>query len=412
MLLFLLFNLSAFFSGSESAFFSIDELSLKKLRKQEHVLASLMLRLLEKREKLLTTILLGNEVVNVAISSVSAALFMDAFGEKWVGASVFVTTFFLLVYGELLPKVIAVRYNTLWAGLAAPFLILFSYLLFPLRVVLEWISLIISRLVGKEDVSIKEEDFKVLVEEARSRGQLEELEKRMIYSVFEFTELRVKDVMVPEPDVFMVDIDTPIEELKSVVESKKFSKIPVYEGERDNVLGYVKITDLLPVFRGLDSRPLRELKRDCPFVPETLSLQELLNRFQSEKFEIAMVVDEHGAVQGLVVLEDILEELVGEIWDEYDVVKPLVLKVKEGVYEVEARCPLAELKEVLGLSFPEDLGVDTVGGLVMHLLGRVPKQGERAYYKGWSFTVIEATKRRVLRVKVERVEDEVFRDEG
>lgn len=169
-LLFVLFNLSAFFSGSESAFFSLDEFKLKRLKQQENVFASLILRLLSNKEKLLTTILLGNEVVNVAISSVSAALFMDVFGEKWVGASVFVTTLFLLIYGELFPKVIAVKYNTLWAGFAAPLLLLVSYILFPLRLILEGISKITSSIVGKEDVVIKEEDFKVIVDEAESRG--------------------------------------------------------------------------------------------------------------------------------------------------------------------------------------------------------------------------------------------------
>lgn len=228
---------------------------------------------------------------------------------------------------------------------------------------------------------------------------------------FEFTELKVKDVMVPEPDIFMVEIGIDVEKLKRLVEEKKFSKIPVYEGERDNVLGYLKVTNLIPVFRGLEQRDLRELVRECPFVPETLSIQELLNRFQSEKFEIAMVINEHGSLVGLVVLEDILEELVGEIWDEYDVVKPLINKLDEDIYEVEAKCPIEDLQELLDLSLPEDLEVDTVGGLVMHLFGKVPRSGESLVYEGWRFTVLDATKRRILRVRVERLRDEVSGDQ-
>ncbi len=394
LVLFALFNLSAFFSGSETAFFSLDELSLRGE-------GGLVGRLMKNRERLLTTVLLGNEVVNVAASSVSASLFMDAFGEKWVGASVFVTTFFLLIYGELLPKTMAVRYNRVWAQTAAPFLFALSFALAPLRVLLEGVGRLTTCVVGREEVVIKEEDFKFIVDEAKSKGELEERERRMIYQVFEFTELQVKEIMVPEPDVFMVDVGVELSELERMLHANRFSKIPVYEGSRDNVLGYVKITDLLPVFKGMEKATLRELLRPCYFVPETKSVQELLREFQMKRIDIAMVVNEYGALEGIVTLEDILEELVGEIRDEYDSEGPAVEEV-EGGYLVDAAFPLDDFCELLGMEVP-DMDVETVGGFVLHLFGRVPARGESVEHGAWRFTVEEAAKRRIKKVRVERL---------
>ena len=401
VVLIVLFNLSAFFSGSETAFFSLEERLLKK--------RGVLRRLLSNKERLLTTILLGNEVVNVAASSIAASLFMDAFGERWVGLSVFVTTFFLLIYGELLPKSIAVKYNRIWATLAAYPLAFISIVLFPARMILEGVSSFVSALVGREERVIREDDFKVLVSEAESRGVLEEKEKEMIFQVFRFTELQVKDIMVPEPDIFMVDVNIHIERLRELLKTNKFSKIPVYEGTRDNVLGYVKVTDIVSIFKGMKKASLRDILRQCYFVPETKSIQELLREFQLKKIEMAIVVNEYGSVEGLVTLEDILEELVGEIRDEYDREEPLIVEDGSG-YIVDAKCPIHELCELLDIKLPEGAYVDTAGGLVLHLFGRVPSLGESVSYMGWRFTVVEAVKRRIKKLRIER--DEVSRDQG
>ncbi len=408
----MLFNLSAFFSGSETAFFSIDDVAVKSLDRDNTIFSRIMLSLLRNRERLLTTVLLGNEIVNVAISALSASLFMDAFGEEWVGISVFVTTFFLLIYGELLPKVVAVRYNRIWAYLASPFLWFLSAFFAPLRLVLEGASHLVTVVFGKEDVAIKEEDFKVIVDEAKSRGELEEKERRMIYRVFEFTELQVREIMVPEPDIFMVEVSISPEKLKTLVKEHRYSKIPVYEGERDNIIGYIKITDVLPVFKGLKEKALRDLIRPCYFVPETKSVQELLREFQQNRIDMAIVVNEYGAVEGLVTLEDILEELVGEIRDEYDEEREMIESLGDGTYLVDALCPLEDFLGLLGEEPPEDLDVDTAGGFVMHIFGRVPFKGESVCYgKGWRITVEDTLRRRIRKIKVER-EDEVSGNQG
>ncbi len=402
LVLVVLFNLSAFFSGSETAFFSIDEVSARGVG-GESVLDRLMMRLLNSKEKLLSTVLLGNEVVNVAISSITASLFMDAFGERWVGASVFVTTLFLLIYGELVPKVVAVRYNRTWALLAAPLLVVFSVVLAPVRILLEGVSKGVSAIVGKEDTSIGEADFKAIVDEARSRGVLEERERSMIYSVFRFSDLQVREIMVPEPDIFMVDVNEPLDRLKEEVKRHRFSKIPVYEGERDNVVGYIRITDLLPVFKGLCDRGIRDLVLPCYFVPETKPVRELLKEFQSKRIDMALVVNEYGALEGLVTLEDILEELVGEIWDEYDQERKLIVE-DGGGYLVDALCPVDEFSSLVGVEVPEDAQVDTVGGLVLHLFGRIPRVGEELLWEGLRFRVVEMSGRRIRRVRVDRYE--------
>ncbi len=408
-MLFILFNLSAFFSGSETAFFSIDDVTARRIAREGGLFSGVVAKLLERKERILSTVLLGNEVVNVAISSISASIFMDVFGERWVGASVFVTTLFLLIYGEFVPKVVAVKNNVIWARLSAPFIMLFSFLLAPLRILLESVANAVTRIVGSEEACIKEADFKVLVDEAKSRGLLEERERRMIYRVFRFTELQVKEIMVPEPDVFMVEINTSWEELKRRILQERFSKVPVYEKERDNVIGYIKITDLLPVFKGLKRADLKSLIRPCYFVPETKPVQELLREFQTKGIDMAMVINEYGALEGLVTLEDILEELVGEIWDEYDRERVLIQRDGDG-YIVDALCPVEELCSLLNVECPDDIGVETAGGFVLHLFGRVPKCGESVEYKGWRFTVVDTVKRRIRRIRVER--DEVSGDEG
>ena len=408
-LLILLLNLSAFFSGSETAFFSLDTLKLSQLENENSFVATVILKLVRQRERLLTTILLGNEIVNVAISSVSASLFMRLLGDRWVALSVFITTFFILFYGEMLPKLFAVKHNILWAKLASLPLYMFTVLTFPLRWILEGISKLVTALVGTEEGHIKEEEFKSLVKEAQIKGEIEEKEKDMIYKVFRFTEITVSHVMVPEPDIFMVSVDTDIKELADALKKpeNRHSKIPVYEGVRDNVLGYVHIKDLLPVFKGLEEKSLKELILPCLFVPKTKPVQEMLEEFQKKKIDIAIVVDEYGSVEGLVTLEDILEEIVGEIQDEFDREREMVKEISENEILLDATLPIYEAKEIIGLEVPDNLDVDTIGGYVLHLFGGIPEEKEEVEADGWRFVVDKMRGKRIIKIRAIKKNNEI-----
>lgn len=401
--IFILLNLSAFFSGSETAFFSLNRVILNRLKKEKNLSSMLILKLLENKEGFLTTILLGNEIVNVSISALSASFSMTLLGNEAVSYMVFVITFIILIYGEIVPKLIAVRFNILWARIACFPLYLFFVVSSPFRFILELVAEKVSS-IFKEETAFKEEEIKALISEAHLKGEIEDKEKKMIYNIFKFTDITVKEIMTPEPDMLAVPVNIEIDTLKSLLKENPHSKIPVYEGDKDNIIGYIHIKDLLPVLKGLSNQTLKDLLRECPFVPETKAIYEMLKEFQYKKIDIAIVINEYGGVEGLVTLEDILEEIVGEIRDEFDKESPIFEKIEENRFLIDARIPLEEVVELLKLELPEEPDVETFGGFLFHLFGKIPEKNETVEYKGWRFKVIETRKRRIIKVMAEKLQ--------
>lgn len=399
----LLLFLSALISGSEAAFFSLNE---RKLEEKSVYPFTLVKRLIKDREALLTTLLVMNEVVNITLSAYIANVCMDISGSIGAGYAGFISFFAILYFGEFFPKALGVRYNYFWTITVSPFIFVLVYITYPLRIFLYFVSKLVSSLVGEE-----EERMDLIVKHATESGVLEADEGEMIKEALAFSELTAKDVMVPEPYIFMVPLDVTIEELKELVKINCYSKIPVYEGTRDNIIGYVKISDIVGALYGLKDFDLRKVLRPVHFVPETRLIGDLIEDFKNLGLELVIVVDEYGSITGLLTLEDIMEEVVGDIPAEHEEEKEYVRKIDDGTFVVGGLTKIEDLSKHVEL--PEDLpDVDTVGGLVLHLFGRIPRVGSEVGLGNLRFIVSKMEGKRIKEILVnivEKEEDEVLR---
>jgi putative hemolysin len=311
-----------------------------------------------------------------------------------------------LVLGELVPKALALRYTERIAlVVAAPFRLMFS----ALRFVVEFLAAstrFVLRLLGVREhgprTFVSEEEIKHLVAQGRQQGVLDQTEMELIHSVFEFTDTPVRKVMVPRPKIFGLEADTPPSEVGTLIVESGFSRIPVFEGGLDNVLGVVYVKDALRLLEKRQPVVIRKVLHPVHLVPETKKVGELLKELQKRRSHMAIVVDEHGSVSGLVTLEDLLEEIVGEIQDEYDWEERSVEKLRDGSLVVEGTLPAAELRESHGVPLPEG-EFETVAGFMLEQLGSVPKGGEVVETPGWRYTVVDVEKNRVSKVKIEKL---------
>lgn len=397
---------SAFFSGTEAAVFSLQPLELERLRQREGgVMVRALKKLLSQREALLTTVLIGNEVVNVAVSSLAASLALDFWGDKGLGISVAVMTFLLVLYGEVAPKAWAVSKAAAWALWASVPLLAFSYLIFPVRWLLSRLAGGVSRALPQEERGLGEREFKALVREGRRKGVIKDAEQEMILKVFRFSHTRVGEIMTPRTEMFVLEVNTSPGEAYQRVREVTYREVPLYEGDLDNIVGIMRTKDLLGLPWGVVKiESLREIMSEPYFVPESKEVTELLREFQKKRLHMAIVIDEYGGVAGLVTLEDVIEELVGEISDEFDREGEELEETTPGVYRASPRMALEDLRERLSIVPPDDVDIDTVGGLVFHLFGRVPQKGEAVEYQGWRFVVEDMKRTRILKLRLEKMD--------
>ncbi len=411
LLFVILLGASAFFSSSESALFSLGRLKLEKLLGGGDPRAETIARLLERPRRLIISILIGNEMVNIAASAVMASIIIGLLGRGRGWVSIIIMTPLLMLFGEVTPKSLAVCHNerlSLW--LARP-IAGFTHLISPLRWVFRQLSERVIRLFGgggKGTGTIMEAEIKTIVDLGREEGVLEETEREVIHKIFEFGDTLVSEIMVPRPDIFSLPEDMSLGEVMARVREKRFSRIPIYHGEQDNVVGVLYAKELLPLVRRRDFReeerlPASLLKKPL-FVPSGKKTGELFRELQIKRTHIALVVDEHGDLAGLVTMEDLLEEIFGEIADEaYRVAEPWHEVLEGGAYLFVARASLGDFARVMEWGPPET-GAETLGGLVSNLFGRIPSPGESISHGGLRFTVKAMRGRRILKVKVEREE--------
>jgi putative hemolysin len=403
--------MSAFFSGSESAFFSLSRADKENLRKKTGD-RGVLLRLLERPKRLLITILTGNTIVNVALASLAAVVvhnltrrsnFPQTLG---LLLEIVVVTFLILILCEITPKFVAVKNAPSFAQRVAAPIRAFHFILSPLVALFSGITNLISTALGveKRRLFITEDEIKTLVEVGQERGELEQEEREMITSIFEFGETAIREVMVPRIDMVAVEENTPVDEVISIIREKGHSRIPIYRERIDNIIGLLYAKDLLPhLGRPLEGN-LADLVREAHFVPESKKIDEMLREFQAEKVHMVIVVDEYGGTAGLVTLEDVLEEIVGEIQDEYDRELPLWEESEDGTILVEAKIPLDVLNEIIGEEvFPTTEDYDTLGGFVFHQIGNVPDPGETMEHEDYLLTVEEVSNRRVGRVRITKI---------
>ncbi len=402
ILLVLLILLSSFFSGTETALVALGKYYLKKENK---VLSSL----LKEPQKTLTTILVGNMFVNVFASSLAAYIAISRWGEYGLWYSTIIMTFIILLFGEISPKSIAIYMPEKVAIFASYPLKFFAILLSPLVYLLtkfvELFSLIFG--INTEEESFSEEEVNILLSLGRENGVLKEEEREMIERIMIFRETTVKEVMVPRVDMECLEADSTLEDVMMRIKELHHSRIPVYEDNIDNIIGILYIKDLTK-YLGKEKLniPITKLTRKPYFVPENKRADDLLQELIKKHIQIAIVVDEYGGVAGLVTMEDLMEEIVGEIQDEYDREEEPIKKVGENTYIVDGLINLYTLSETLGVDImEEEEDFDTLSGLLFELTSHIPKEGEKVTYKGVEFEVAKINKNRIEKVLVKVKKD-------
>ncbi len=396
ILLFLLF-FSAFFSGSETALLSLNKIRIKKLAREGNKNAIIVEELINNPETLLATILVGNNIVNIAAASIATAIAIEFFGSKGIGIATGVLTFVILVFGEITPKSISAENAERISLLVAKPIKFFIKFFSPLVYILTLITGPVTKRSGKRRVMITEDEIRLLVEMGEKEGVIEKEEKEMIKGVFEVGDMVAKEVMIPRVDMVCIEVNESIDEALKLIRETGFSRIPVYEGNRDNIVGILYAKDII---RHLNKKiKIKDIMRPPFFIPETKSLRELLREMQKLKLHMAIVVDEYGGTAGLVTLEDIIEEIVGEIMDEVDEEEELIRRIDENTWLVNARARIEEVNEILNLEIPED-EFETIGGFVFNKLGKIPKIGDYIEIDGVKITVEKMKDKRIRKVRI------------
>ena len=389
VLLVLLF-LSAFFSASETALTSMFRTKARFLNDKR------LTSLLENPERLLTTILIGNNLVNVAASTIAASLAISRFGNYGLGIATGVVTFLILIFGELIPKTLAMRKSEMISKLVSTPIWVLSIVFYPVGRVLGAFAGIFVK--GKALPNISKEEIHGILDVWEESGAVESEEKKMIHSIFELGYTSVKEVMTARMDIFAMNSDVEVGEALEQIAKTGYSRIPIYESDIDNIIGVIYAKDLLK-HRTDVGRPAKEFIHPPYYIPESKRVDELLQEFQRNAIQIAVVIDEHGGTAGLITLEDILEEMVGEIFDEYDIREKMIKKLDSKTYVVNGKMVIDELSEILNTEVPED-EYETVGGFVFSLFGRIPKEGEKIKFKEFEFKVEKIVKRRIKAVRI------------
>ena len=404
-----LIMLSGLFSASETAFFSLNTLRLERLAKEGNKKAEEILKLLQNPANLIATILIGNEMVNVAIAATSAILFIKLLGEE-LGASLSVpiTVITLLIFGEVTPKTLAIKYSEKYAFFIFSFIRAVSFAITPLRILLVSLASFLLKPFGVElfnkPKALTDEEFLLLVSEGAKEGTIAQEEKELIDRTLDLGEMDVKEIMVPKHKIFAIQKDTPLREAIEKIKETKFSRIPIYDKSLDDIVGILYTRKILPLKLKKEDleKPVGNFCDEPFFITEFLTLDKLLENMQRSKKHMAIVVDEYGNTAGIVTLDDILREIVGDIPDEKKNHEEIE-KIAESRYKLSGNTSIEELKELLELEDEEILEkVDTVAGLMMALMKKIPKEGESVRYKDYKLTVEKKDGNRITSVIVER----------
>jgi CBS domain containing-hemolysin-like protein len=374
VILLILILLSGFFSSAETALFSISRTKTIHLAKNGEKSYLLIKKMKGEPHKLLTTILIGNNLVNVAAAAYATAIALGAFPNFAVSIATGVMTLLILVFGEVFPKSIATRNNILIARLTIFPIYWMSVLFFPIIKFLNFIPWLTGRI--KKPQTLTEEELITFVEVVEEEGEIKEEEKEFIHNIFEFDDTNASEIMTPRADMFVVEADEQLN-TKEIIDSG-FSRIPVIQDGIDQVIGILHIKDLfMHMATGDMAIGVRQIMRKPHFVPENKKLDTLLHQFKKTKNHMAIVVDEHGGVSGLITLEDALEEIVGEIADETDKDEQHIVTLKQQAWHVLGKSDIDEVNEEIGMHIPDSPAYDTFSGYILDVIGKIPQEKEQ-----------------------------------
>ena len=399
--LIVLIAFSAFFSASETAFSSLNQIRLKSRAEDGDNSAARVLAMAEKYDKLLSTILIGNNIVNIAAASIGTILFTQMLGaERGATVSTIVLTIIVLIFGEVTPKSLAKERPEAWAIVATPLLRVMAVLLTPVNFLFtQWKKLLRVLLRHQDDDGITEEELMGMVDQAETEGSLDQHESDLIRNAIEFNDMEVSEILTPRVDLEALADTATMEEAAAMYADSGFSRLPIYHDSIDNIIGVLHEKDFYAAYcRGV--KRLSELKSSVLYTTETARISDLLRQLQQNKVHMAVVVDEYGGTQGIVTMEDIMEELVGEIWDEHDEVIEEFRKQSDGSYLVACSADLDDLYDLFDMKPSEEYDASTVSGWVMEEIGRVPDVGDRFQADGLDVCVTRVEHRRVMEIRV------------
>ena len=397
----ILVGFSAFFSASETAFSSLNQIRLKSRAEDGDSSAARVLNMAEQYDKLLSTILIGNNIVNIAAASIGTILFTRMLGaERGATVSTIVLTIIVLIFGEVTPKSLAKEMPEKVATAVSPFLALLMALMTPLTwLFTQWKKLLGHFVHSGEADTITEGELMTMVSEAENDGELTDRESELIRSAIEFDDVEVEEILTPRVDVVAVEDDIPLEELAQTFAESGYSRLPVYHGTIDNIIGVVHEKDFY-IARLKKATKIDDLVVPTLYTTGSTQISQLLRTLREQHHHLSVVVDEYGGTEGILTLEDILEELVGEIWDEHDEVTEDFRKQSDGSWLVSGSASVDDLYEELDLPEEEDIDSNTVNGLVQEKTCHLPKVGDRFTLGEYDGVVTRTAKRRVTEVRL------------
>ena len=402
--------MSAYFSATETAFSSLNKTRLKALSEKGNKKADLALSLEEKYDKLISTILTGSNIVNITLASIGTLMFVKIMqGDQDAGAtlSTVVVTVTVLIFGEITPKSIAKDNPEKFAMFSAPFLHALMVVLTPINFLFsQWKKLISKIFKVSEDTKMSQEELLLLVEEVQQEGSIDESEGELLKNAIEFRDQVAEDILTHRTDLEAVSVDTDKEEVARVFTQSRFSRLLVYEENIDNIVGVLNIKDFY-MNSGITDKPLQEVMTPPIFIHQSEKIRDLLNQLRAAKTHIAVVIDEYGGTLGIVTMEDILEELVGEIWDEHDEVQESFKMLSENTYLADCMVNLDEFADCFDVEIESESV--SLGGWVMEQLGGIPEVGENFTYENLHITVTELDAHRVSYVTV--IKQEIAEEE-
>ena len=399
-----LIALSAYFSATETAFTSLNRIRLKTRADDGDKRAARTLALAADFDRLLSTLLIGNNIVNNVATTIGAVLFIQLIGPgKGPTVSATVLTVVILIFGEVTPKSLAKERPEAWAIVATPLLRVMAVLLTPVNFLFtQWKKLLRVLLRHQDDDGITEEELMGMVDQAETEGSLDQHESDLIRNAIEFNDMEVSEILTPRVDLEALADTATMEEAAAMYADSGFSRLPIYHDSIDNIIGVLHEKDFYAAYcRGV--KRLSELKGSVLYTTETARISDLLRQLQQNKVHMAVVVDEYGGTQGIVTMEDIMEELVGEIWDEHDEVIEEFRKQSDGSYLVACSADLDDLYDLFDMKPGQEYDASSVSGWVMEEIGRVPDVGDRFRADGLEVCVTRVEHRRVMEIRVRRL---------
>jgi putative hemolysin len=401
VLLFIIILLSAFFSGSETAFMRTNRFRIRNLSEKGQKDAKRVETILEEPDHLISAILLGNNFVNVLGSAIATALFISIFGDKGIVYATIAMTIILLIFAEITPKTVAANRPDRVSMLVSYPLKLIIKVLYPAAQLLVVASRGFLALLGfdmDKDESLTEEDVGSVISMGHKEGFIAEPKAKMLIAIMDMDSLPVKKIMLPLNEMEFLSIDSTFDEVAETITNKNYSRYPVYEERRDNILGYLHIRDMWKFVNAKDTFKMKDCIREAHFIPETKSILKQLIDFQQMHIHMAFVVDEYGTVKGGIALEDIIEEITGDIIDEHDVILTPVVPVSENSYIVMGNISLIDLERYIDKEFPKEY--DTLSGLIYEQLDRIPDEGDQVIWQDMKFSVERMRGNRISRVRL------------